>query len=215
MPTLVWAGRPFFTDDAGLTTAGKCQVESWVQVNQSDTKDMWTVPACNPSGNFELSLGLNYFQVSQQEDVKSYLLQGKTLFRELEANSWGLGFAAGVIRSGQQSEGTDFAYFPLSISALDSDLMLHLNVGWLRDRTLSANRSTWGVGAEYALLPKAALFLEAFGDDAQKPLWHSGLNVALLPERIYLNLTYGRNLAFADDNRFYSIGLNFYSIPWR
>lgn len=213
IPCLAWAGRPFFTDDAGLTTEGKCQLESWVQVNH-DAKDIWAVPACNPTGNFELSLGLNYLQTDQQQNVKSVLLQGKTLFRELNANNWGVGFAAGILRSGTHSNSADFAYVPLSISMLDDDVMLHVNLGWLRDHASSSNRTTWGMGAEYALLPNTSYFIEAFGDDVQKPLWHSGLNIALLPERMHLNLTYGRNLALAEQGNFYSVGLNFYAIPW-
>lgn len=209
-----WRGARFFTDDAGLTTEGKCQLESWVQVNQNDTHDIWAVPACNPAGNLELSLGLNYFQIDQQQDIKSTLFQGKTLFKELDTNSWGLGFAAGVIRSAQDSNDADFAYFPLSISVLDDDLLLHLNLGWFRDRTTSSNRTTWGLGTAYALMPKISVFGEVFGDDRQKPLWHTGLDISLSPEFINLNITYGRNLAMERHDGFYSIGLNFYSIPW-
>ncbi len=51
------AARPFVTDDARLTTAGSCQLESWTRF-YADSTEVWALPACNPTGNLELTLGV-------------------------------------------------------------------------------------------------------------------------------------------------------------
>lgn len=50
------AARPMITDDARLTDAGACQVESWVHIH-GNQHEFWALPACNPGGNLELTLG--------------------------------------------------------------------------------------------------------------------------------------------------------------
>ena len=56
VPALAVAGRPFVIDDARLTDAGSCQLEVWGE-SHTDSKEWWAVPACNPTGNLELTLG--------------------------------------------------------------------------------------------------------------------------------------------------------------
>ena len=43
------AARPFVTDDARLTTAGSCQLESWIRICP-ESRESWAQPACNPGG---------------------------------------------------------------------------------------------------------------------------------------------------------------------
>jgi hypothetical protein len=50
------AGRPLVTDDAGIVEARACHVESWLQ-DESGSRAFWALPACNPAGNLELTLG--------------------------------------------------------------------------------------------------------------------------------------------------------------
>ena len=207
------AGRPFFTDDAALTTPNTCQIESWVQVNGNQGSDIWAVPACNPSGNFEITLGINRLQMNSDSNTQSYLLQGKTLLKKLKTNDWGLGLAFGVIRSTEGRAGTDFIYLPLSISFDDDNLTLHTNLGWVKDRTQGSNRTSWGLGADYVLAERTSVFAEVFGEDVIKPMFHTGFNFTLIPNRLNLNLTYGYNQALEHNNHLYSVGLNIYSLP--
>ena len=51
-----WSARPFVTDDARLTTAGSCQLETWTRMYR-DSTEFWALPACNPGGNLELTAG--------------------------------------------------------------------------------------------------------------------------------------------------------------
>lgn len=210
---LGWAGRPFFTDDAGLTTPETCQVETWVQFNANHDHDLWALPACNPNGNFEITVGMNQLQTRSDGDQDSYFLQGKTLFREMKTNSWGTGLAFGVIRSRHGNVGSDFIYLPLSSSFADDDLIIHANLGWLKNHSSGSNRTTWGLGAEYSLTERVSVFSEAFGDDVIRPIIHTGLNLSIIPNKINLNITGGRDLAIDTERNFYSIGLNVYSLP--
>ena len=54
--TEVKAARPFVTDDARLTTEGSCQLESWARLYENSS-EIWALPACNPFGNLEVTLG--------------------------------------------------------------------------------------------------------------------------------------------------------------
>lgn len=86
------AARPFVTDDARLTTAGSCQLESWTRF-YADSTEVWALPACNPTGNLELTLGGGRarYQDTSLSSSEDYVLQAKTLFRTLETNGWGWG----------------------------------------------------------------------------------------------------------------------------
>ena len=90
-----YAARPFITDDARLTTGGSCQLESWMRVYR-DSRELWALPACNPGGNFEITLGGGRAKANGEAATDDYVLQGKTLFRTLEPNGWGWGLAVGV-----------------------------------------------------------------------------------------------------------------------
>src|SRR5690349_17123527 len=51
-----FAARPLITDDARIVDAKACQVETWVRHN-TDSTEYWALPACNPTGNVELTVG--------------------------------------------------------------------------------------------------------------------------------------------------------------
>lgn len=146
LPTVAWTGRPLFTDDAGLTEGRACQLEAWWQGSEN-THEWWALPACNPFGNFELTAGLTALKPDGADRVQSYLVQGKTLVRPLEIGSYGFGVAFGITRPDQGRGGSDYAYVPLSILLSTGATVVHANLGWLRDRALDANRTTWGSGS--------------------------------------------------------------------
>ena len=145
-----WAARPFVTDDARLTTAGSCQLESWVRVYLASS-EIWSLPACNPTGNFELTLGQGRatYDTAGREPADDYIFQVKTLFRKLETNRYGYGIAAGTVRHpaispGPNLFGNNYVYFPYSASFADDKLVMHLNAGWLEER---GTEKIWQRGA--------------------------------------------------------------------
>ena len=93
LATPAQAARPMITDDARLTDAGACQMETWVHIHQ-DEREFWALPACNPGGNFELTLGGALAYTDGQKQHGALLVQGKTLIKPLTTNSYGIGLAA-------------------------------------------------------------------------------------------------------------------------
>ena len=70
------AARPLITDDARLVDAKACQVESWVRTNK-DSKEYWALPACNFTGNLELTFGGARTSEATGTRTTDIMLQGK------------------------------------------------------------------------------------------------------------------------------------------
>ena len=86
-----YAARPFVTDDARLTTSESCQVESWSRLYKNST-EIWALPACNPTGNFEITAGMGLAKPKDTATTQDYVIQAKSLARELATNDWGWAF---------------------------------------------------------------------------------------------------------------------------
>lgn len=206
-----WAARPFVTDDARLTTAGSCQLESWVRV-YPHSREIWALPACNPGGNFEVTAGGGRAHYDQQASSSDFVLQFKTLFKPLESNTWGIGLAAGTVRHpevnpGPNLFGNSYVYAPMSYSLFDDAVVLHGNLGWLRDRASGRSNTTWGVGGEFKLSERLLGIAESFGDDRVKPYWQVGARYAIVPDRVQVDATVGQQLNGPREGRWISFGL--------
>lgn len=207
------AARPFMTDDARLTTEGACQLESWTR-SYPNRAEYWALPACNPTGNFEVTAGGGYFKPDGQTHSHDRMLQAKTLLRPLTSNDWGLGLALGrvwhpSVHPGPNNLGSTFLYLPLSVSMRDDQLVFHANLGWVQDQQTRLNSTTWGGGAEYWLHPKVMLIAEAFGDDRQKPFVQSGLRFSVVPGLFQLDFTRGTQPGGPGRSAWTSFGLRY------
>lgn len=217
LPIAAHSGRPMIADDASLTTAGACQVESWT-LRSADQDEYWVVPACNPTGNFEWSAGFSRTRANGQSWRLRPLLQGKTLFRDPtpEQVGWGLAFGALWSSSDDPINGpaTLYAYVPTTIS-FDSDLiLLHANLGWLRNRLLNDSRATWALGSQFDLGHGLTLIGEFYGDDRSEPNSQLGVSYAFCADRIHLDLTRGQPLRNASGAAFFTVGINVYFPPF-
>jgi hypothetical protein len=210
LPLTAWAGRPLFTDDATLTIAQTCQIENWF-FHSKTMNQVITMPACNPTGNFEVTGGLtetDYIGSGKKE--QSYLLQGKTLFVPLDQDHrYGFGFSAGIDRL-ERATDDNFAYIPFSISSPSQQWTTGLNLGWRQTLLNNKNTLTWGAGTTYSPNPHLSLFSEIFGDNKVKPTLHSGISIGLIPDELQLDITYGDDLSVKKDGGFFTIGLNYY-----
>lgn len=211
LPSLGWAARPFVTDDARLTTARSCQLESWVRTYRS-SNEIWALPACNPQGNLEFTLGAGRAHADNLPATYDYVFQAKTLFRPLEPDGWGWGLAVGTVRHpevnpGPNLLGNTYAYVPVSFALNGERLVLHTNLGWLRDRASGTSKSTWGLGSEYRATTRILAIAEAFGDNTAKPYWQVGARYALIPDRVQIDATVGQQFAGPRDSRWISFGL--------
>lgn len=205
------AARPFVTDDARMTTAGSCQLESWMRV-YPESREVWALPACNPWGNLEFTFGGGRAKNSGENATQDYMFQFKTLFRPLETNGWGWGLAAGSVQHpdinpGPNLLGNTFVYVPVSFSFADDKVVIHNNLGWLKDKSTGDHRLTWGVGGEFHVSTRVTAIAEAFGDNRNGPFWQAGARFAIVPERVQVDATFGRELNGPTDNRWFSFGL--------
>lgn len=207
------AARPMVTDDARLTKGGSCQLESWVRVNP-DSSELWALPACNPSGNFEVTLGGAFSKVDNQKSTTDIIAQAKTIFRELKTNDWAFGFAIGTANHqsdeypGPNGVGSTYAYVPISISSFDDKLITHINVGYIHNRKSALDSATWGIGAEVKAMPNLLYILETYGDHRSSPFIQMGLRYSVVPDIFQIDTTIGKQLN-TDDVHWLSIGIRY------
>lgn len=211
----LWAARPFVTDDARLTTAGSCQFEGWTRFYR-DSSEYWALPACNPTGNLEFTVGGGYaFNKGPTPDpAADYVFQLKSLYKELETNSYGIGLAVGTINHpnnipGPNLMGNYYAYIPYSVSFADDAFITHVNVGYAYDKVLNQNRALYGVGAEINVIPKLMLIVETFGDSANNPYWQSGFRYSVIPNLFQVDATIGQQFSNNLNARWFSLGIRF------
>jgi hypothetical protein len=207
------AARPFVTDDARLTNEGQCQLESWTRRYNNSTES-WALPACNPYGNFEVSLGTGVAQDVQGVRTQDYILQGKSLMRKLSTNDWGWGVAVGhiqhpAVNPGPNLLGNTYAYIPISRSFKQDDIIVHINVGLLKDKATGNNKTTWGVGSELKLGPRLLGIAEAFGDNTSSPYFQTGFRYAVRPDLFQVDMTVGKQQHGNGDSRWLSLGIRY------
>lgn len=208
-----FAARPFMTDDARLTTAGSCQLESWTRTYKN-SHEQWALPACNPTGNFEITAGGGRSKNTGEAGLNDYVVQGKTLFRELNTNGYGWGLAVGHINhpnaaAGPNSLGNTYAYIPFSVSTRNDKVIYHTNVGWMRDKATQVHRMTYGFGAEIQTSERTMLIAETFGDHKAKPFWQTGARYALIPNLLQIDTTIGQQYNGTRNTRWISFGLRY------
>lgn len=206
------AARPLVTDDARLTNAHGCQLESWMRSYQGG-HELWALPACNLGENFEITLGGgSYRNKDDNYHTKDWVAQFKTLFKPLETNGWGIGLAAGRvmhpdIQPGPNQLGNTYFYVPVSFSLRDDDVIVHVNVGMLRDRQEDRNKVNMGVGSEFKLGGNFKGVAEVFGDHTQNPFYQVGLRYSLVPEVFQIDGTVGQQVNGDSKTQWLSIGV--------
>ena len=213
IPSITFAARPFVTDDARLTTGGSCQLESWMRV-YPNSNELWALPACNPTGNLEFTFGGGIAKPQGEQTTNDYVLQAKTLIRPLETNGWGWGFAVGTIRHpainpGPNMLGNTYVYIPLSLSFNDDKVVVHGNLGWLKDKASSLESATWGIGGEFKLHPKLLGIAETYGDNRGFSYGQVGVRFSVVPNLFQVDATYGRQLSGNGASNWVSFGIRY------
>ena len=199
-----YAGRPMVVDDAAIVGAGNCQLESWMQDNPN-SREYWAVPACNVGGNLEVAFGGARITGAQGGYIAG-VVQGKTLFKPLERNGWGTGLVFGNQFSRATGVVGDlYVSAPISFSFQDDRLLVHANLGWLREKNAARDVATWGVGAETRLSKRTTLTSETFGQQRGKTFVQLGLKHWLVIDRVQLDATYGNRVGGRPE-RFVSLG---------
>ena len=139
------AARPFVTDDARVVDKGGCQVETFVKrQSRQDESEFWILPACNPWGA-ELTAGHIRIDSTPSGDTRSTVLQAKMLLKPLVTNGSGFALTLGMLAGTANSP---YVNGIGSFSSADDRVVLHANLGAIRDTVARVSRGTWGAGAE-------------------------------------------------------------------
>jgi hypothetical protein len=212
------AARPMMTDDARIVDAGACQVETWERFNR-DTKEYWALPACNPSGNLEITLGSAKLPVDDGllGSTRTIQLQGKTLFKTLEPNGYSYGLVlGGIIRPNSVGDQVPnyYGYVPYSRSLFDDGIVVHVNLGVQRAGATPVDSMTYGVGTEIRVTPRAYIIAEVFGDNHTAQSYHGGARVWIVPNHVQVDATVGARAGEMGPSRWFTLGLRLISVPF-
>jgi hypothetical protein len=213
IPAVAHPARPMITDDARTVDADACQVEAWSRTNRG-SREQWMLPACNLTGNLEVTLGGSVTRAFGGSSTSDVILQGKILLKPLESNGYGLGLAVGYgahpAAHASRPLGDPYFYLPASFSYADDRVVVHLN-GGARHVRGEALRATWGIGSEIMIASRAYLIAETFGESGGNTAFQAGLRLWLIPNRVQVDTTYGNQFGHPPDSRWFSIGLRLLS----
>ena len=145
------AARPLVTDDSRIVDPGACQLEAYVMRGHDNTA-YWALPACNPFGNAELTLGTALVDNRDGTSDRILLAQVKTVLKSLDPNSWGVALAGGVTATpaprSERALDSYYFYVPVTFSWRDDTSFLHINAGLNHVRNPSYTAALWGVANE-------------------------------------------------------------------
>ena len=188
------AARPFVTDDARMVDPGGCQVESFAkQQLRTRESEFWFLPACNPFGKLEMTVGSTNSS-DAPDSSRTVLLQGKTVLRPLQTNDFGLALSLGTQRTTPATPAARWNPFLnaiASVSLRDDAVVLHANAGALNDRLASRTRGTWGLGAEILFTSRLYGIAESYGQEGERPSKQAGLRYWVEPNRFQVDSTVG------------------------
>ncbi|EJL85729.1 hypothetical protein PMI16_03349 [Herbaspirillum sp. CF444] len=212
-----YAAGAMNVDDAQVLDANKCQLEAWGKFNRDGT-ERWLNPSCNLTGNLEISWGNSWQRDANGMYLSNSQLQGKTVFKEMSANSYGVGMLGGVVRqtdSGDDNDGArrrSWNYYSkllTSFSFKDDAVLLHTNLGFNHRGKEQTTRLTWGLGNETRLMERLSLIGEVFGENKGKPGYQGGIRAKLVPDHVEMDLTYGNTFGRETQGRYVVLGLRF------
>jgi len=205
------------TDDARTVDPYACQVESWVRTNRG-SREYWALPACNFTGNLELTLGGALTHDASGSETSDIVFQGKTLLKPLETNSYGIGFAAGYAAHPAAQDGRilgdPYFYFPASFSYLNDHVVLHANAGARHVRSEGRTHATWGLASETLITPRIFLIAETFGETYNNTSYQLGVRFWIVPNHAQVDTTFGNQFGNKSDARWISVGLRLLSVPF-
>jgi hypothetical protein len=189
-----YAGHPLIVDDASIVDAKACQFESWMDRN-SESATFSILPACNFTGNLELTVGGAWTYKGGSTRNTQVALQGKTIFKSLDTNGWGLGLAAGTLWHPKENSNRRaydlYARLPVSFSFNEDRVFVHGNIGWNRDSAKQTNHLLWGIATQAEVIRPLNLFAEVFGEERGHPFFHFGFWYWLVADRVQVNAAYG------------------------
>lgn len=206
LPFHTRAAASLLVDDAGITDAGQCQLESWVR--HTDAGQEWTtVPACTLA-NIEWSLGLTR---AAGDARRQYALGAKRVLVESASRHWGLALGASIGGNAHRPRADDGALnVALTIApGVQDRVQVHLNLGWAAQG--AARGRTGGIGMEIGMTHAWSVLAETAHDAARERGSQLGLRRVLWPG-VSVDLLAGR-MHHPGDSHWMTLGFNLATLP--
>jgi len=187
------AGQPLVTDDADVVAPKTCQLETWVH-RTPDGNEYWAQPACNFTGNLELSIGGARTYPSDDPVSSIIHLEAKSVFFPRGEGQWSVGAVAVAERDTGAAHGRT-AFQAFNVTGLASwyprdELEVDLNLG-VSYFYGSGSFAVAGAAVQYSPVESLQLLGEVFRDEPGRAKFQVGLRGIVVAERFEVYVSYG------------------------
>ena len=173
-----------------------CQLEAWAR-SAHDGREYWAQPACNFTGNLELSVGVARARPDAAEPSNMVQLQAKKVLFSLAESAWSIGMLAGGGRdTGASHGGSAFqVYYAKALASWSprGDLEIDLNLG-AANAYGSGTFTLAGAAIQYAIISNVQLLAEVFRDEPGRGKYQVGARYIIVPDRLEAFASYGNRL---------------------
>ncbi|MCX5468667.1 hypothetical protein [Acinetobacter nematophilus] len=194
------------TDDASITAAHRCQLESAYSHSTAGTWSYQVAPACNFAENLELSVG--YHASKDIDNVHGFSAQAKTVLKPM-GHFWGIASSLMLSQDDQSQHFSDLDWFlnlPMSFN-LSPHLAVDTNLGYQYAHDHS-HLIRWGIATHYSLNDRWVLNAETYNQDRDSPFFQTAAHYSLIPNILTFEATFGdRFNAFRQ--RWFGLGLSY------
>jgi len=193
----VEAAQPLVTDDAAVLAPKTCQLEAWTR-SAHDGRAYGAQPACNFTGNLELTVSGARAKPDDGEPSSIVQLQAKTVLSPLGESAWALGMLAGGGRDTGAPHGSSAfqLYYAKALASWypRSDLEIDLNLGAANAHG-AGTFTLAGAAIQYAVSNDVQLLAEAFRDEPGRTNYQVGVRYTIVPDRFEAYVSYGNRFS--------------------
>lgn len=193
------AGRPLQTEDAGVLEAKACELEAVYERARASG-------AAAISRSLQVGCGIGWqTQVALAaaraqtlgERAERYAINGKTalLAPKDDAAAITLAWSLDTHRGAGSGLRHESSALNLVLTQPQGDWLMHANLGWNHSRSARQSTTAYSVAVERTRLGAFDLMAELFADDRSEATLNFGLRFGALPERLWLDASWGRQLA--------------------
>jgi hypothetical protein len=211
----VHAGRPFFSEDAGVPEKSACEWESVAAHASADgtpsAAQLTTQVGCGVGSlggiATQLAAGLGQSRSDGFTD-KAYWLSGKSGWSGAGDAPLMLAVAYGAnwLRPAGGTSGLASVFVNFVVTQRLADKLTgHLNLGWVGSRPARLNTSTWNAVVEYAVTDAVDVGAELFGFERSSAFMGTGVRWTV-SKSLSLNAGYAMQSG-GDRNRLGSLGI--------
>jgi len=203
---LAWpahAGRPLQTEDAGILEPTSCEIEGVAARERGGgltAREASLRFGCGVGLATQLALAGGRASVDGSH-TNLFELAGKSRLWTGAAPKGveppGLTLAYVLAATKTRPEGWKHGSTELSLvytRELGGDVTLHSNLGHARDERAKQRSTTWAFALEHASIGGLAPMAEVYGDDRDAAWWNLGLRWTVVPEKVFVDGSWGRQM---------------------